>query len=273
MRVTPPCCFRLVLAALFALCAVSSVSAQPIDPREGSLGGYDPGGRPLAGPELEPGADGEQPPALPPSRPPAEGSQQEFDAEGRLIRDTDADGNVTTYEHDGATTTVRDPDGGIATHHYGPDGRLTSVTHPDGTTTTYDWEGEHRLTVTGSDGSRSRYEWDWETGQLITVEDADGVRTDYRYDLETGELLEEIRFVPGQEPVRTRHARADRSLPLAPVIGLGLCGTDGTTAAVGGLVAGLTGLGSSEGCRDDDERRDDRDRRRERRREKEHPRR
>ena len=92
----------------------------------------------------------------------AGGDTYEYDACGRLIRETKAGGEVLTYTYDGA-------------------GNRTSVTTSEGTTT-YTYDALDRLaTVTDPDGGVTLYAYD-AVGNRASVTYANGVRTTYTYD-------------------------------------------------------------------------------------------
>ncbi len=96
----------------------------------------------------------------------------EYDAAGRVIQETDALGNVTTFEYDGT-------------------GRLISRTNALGETTTYAYDAAGRLEVeTDPLGWQTRYDYDL-LGQLITVTNRLGATTVQHYDA-VGRVVESI---------------------------------------------------------------------------------
>jgi RHS repeat-associated protein len=75
-------------------------------------------------------------------------TQYQYDAAGRLLRETDADGGVTTYTYDSAgnQTSVTDPDGNTTTFQYDSRNELVTETDPLGNSTFYAYDGEGNQT-------------------------------------------------------------------------------------------------------------------------------
>ena len=117
---------------------------------------------------------------------------QAWDAEGKLISATDAQGNTTLHEYDalarptkttdalggvtqqswdaqGRLLSVTDPLGHIYRFEYDPAGRLIKETNPLGQTTEWQYDPAGQPTQrTAADGSQTRYEWN-KAGQLISL--------------------------------------------------------------------------------------------------------
>jgi len=99
-----------------------------------------------------------------------DGTIERFDAAGRLLSRTDANGNATLLEYedvgggDDVLTRVTDPQGRALTLQYGADGQVESVTTPDGGKIRYSYspgEGASDLTgVTFPDGRTVGYLYD-----------------------------------------------------------------------------------------------------------------
>jgi RHS repeat-associated protein len=121
----------------------------------------------------------------------------EFDAGGRLLTCTDADGNTVTLSHAGGYWTgitdaagrnwslaynaadrlesVSDPAGRAVTFAYNAAGDLTSVTNPAGGISAYQYDNEHRLTqMTDANGHLYLANVYDETGRVVQQTDARG---------------------------------------------------------------------------------------------------
>jgi len=97
-----------------------------------------------------------------------------YDAAGRLTTITDADGQVTTIQHDGSgtPTTLVAPGGQGTTLTVHADGRLASVTNPAGETVAFTYANEGLLaTLTDARANVHRYEYD-AGGRLTKDQDA-----------------------------------------------------------------------------------------------------
>jgi RHS repeat-associated protein len=99
-----------------------------------------------------------------------------FDLDGKIVSETDANGNGLTFGRDllGRIGSVTDSAGRTATFSYGGNGLLASVALPDGRTVAYGYSIDESLTsVTGLDGSVTHYTYD-AAGLLTDVVDANG---------------------------------------------------------------------------------------------------
>ena len=130
----------------------------------------------------------------------------EYDAEGRVKRKRDKNGNETfhAYDEKGRPTETTDPLGNKTTKTYDGRGRLTEILHPDGTKTSYAYdekgrpvrmvnqEGEATLLsyengesrpshVTYADGSTMQLTYDAK-GNILSIQYPDGTGMSYTYD-------------------------------------------------------------------------------------------
>jgi RHS repeat-associated protein len=131
--------------------------------------------------------------------------RREWDRDGMLLADVDADGAATRYAYDAAgnLSTVTDAQGhvthigydannlptvvtdalGHATHsHYDDAGRLVERTDALGRTTRYAYDAQGRLvTVTDARGGNKRLAYD-QAGRLASFTDCSGFTSRYHYD-------------------------------------------------------------------------------------------
>ncbi|HHI1426783.1 TPA: type VI secretion system tip protein TssI/VgrG [Escherichia coli] len=120
-----------------------------------------------------------------------------YDAQGRCVTVTGAEGyyNATLDYGDGCTTVT---DGkGTHRYYYDPDGNILREAAPDGSTTTYEWDEFHHLLARHSPAGRvEKFEYNAALGQLSRYTAADGAEWQYCYD-ERG-LLSNITDPAGQ---------------------------------------------------------------------------
>ncbi len=86
-----------------------------------------------------------------------------FDSSGRLISESDLDGNATTLAYDSS-------------------GHLSTVTDPAGRTLAFTWNGSHVTQVRDSGGRTASYQYD-ANDNLVQVTAVDGGVTKYGYDV------------------------------------------------------------------------------------------
>ncbi|PIQ63538.1 MAG: hypothetical protein COV99_02215 [Bacteroidetes bacterium CG12_big_fil_rev_8_21_14_0_65_60_17] len=113
---------------------------------------------------------------------------QEFDERGRVTRQTDALGGVTTIEYtENNVTTVTNPAGDVEVYTYNPNGTLQSVQDARGTVSfTYDSTGR-RTGVTDRMGAETRIEYDAASGMPTRFVNADGTAATATYNARTDE--------------------------------------------------------------------------------------
>ncbi len=107
-----------------------------------------------------------------------------YDADGRIVRRTDASGAVSTREYDGLGRVVRteDANGNVVRFSYDGIGNLAEVSYPDGSTALRDHDAEGRLVRSvDRDGRETRFEYDALGRQTETLH-PDGTRTTRAYD-------------------------------------------------------------------------------------------
>jgi len=109
----------------------------------------------------------------------------EYDGAGRMVRNTDAYGNVIQYSHDipNLTTSVIDRNGNSLTQEFDEDGNLVRAVDALGgeTTCTYDEDGR-RLSRTNPLGETEQYIYTATNGALVAVVNALGQTNTFTYD-------------------------------------------------------------------------------------------
>jgi RHS repeat-associated protein len=110
--------------------------------------------------------------------------RNEYDDAGRLVRATDASGNVTTFEHElaGNLERITDPDGFVQIYEYDERGNVTRIVDSIGgvTTNTYD-ASDNLLSTTNAAGETTTYTYDARDNRLTTT-DPLGAVTRFAYD-------------------------------------------------------------------------------------------
>jgi len=113
-----------------------------------------------------------------------------FDAQDRVISETDQLGNTTTSAYDAAGNVheVTQPGGGKWVLGHAAAGNLTSVTDPEGGERKYEYDAKNRLThLTDARGDSWSYEWS-AANDLTKVTDPEGGETSFTYN-ESGQPL------------------------------------------------------------------------------------
>jgi RHS repeat-associated protein len=109
--------------------------------------------------------------------------RNEYDAQNRLVKSTDAAGKTIVYTHnvDGRTETITDRSGNTTVHVYDDRGNVLSTTDALGhkTSTTYD-ERNNKLSETNALGQTTTYAYD-AYDRLLSVTDALGHSTAFTY--------------------------------------------------------------------------------------------
>jgi len=142
------------------------------------------------------------------------GNRRRFDADGRLLSETDRNGNATAYAYDaeGRLVSLTDP-AGLVTELAYEGGRLASVTDPAGRVTAFTHNAAGQLTrVDYPDGSAQTFEYD-AANRLLAFTDRAGART--AFEVAPDGAYREIRF-PDEGVIRLEAAR-DRAVGDTPV--------------------------------------------------------
>ena len=105
----------------------------------------------------------------------------EYDEQSRVIRQTDAEGNIATLSYENGYTKATDNRGFVTEYHYDDLKRTTKIVYPDYSVedTTYDKTG-HVESRTDRMGNRTTYTYD-ENGNRLTQTRADGAAMSYTY--------------------------------------------------------------------------------------------
>jgi len=92
-----------------------------------------------------------------------DGRTEQYDTAGKLISETDRNGQITTYTYDSANklTTVTGPYGHTLQFVYDANAHLTSLTDPNGKIITYSYDAQNNLsTVSYPDGGQRIYHYE-----------------------------------------------------------------------------------------------------------------
>lgn len=105
----------------------------------------------------------------------------EYDKESRVVRQTDAEGNIATLSYEKGYTKMTDNRGFVTEYHYDNLKRTTKIVYPDQSVevTEYDKTG-HMGSRTDRMGNRTSYTYD-ENGNRLTETRADGATMSYTY--------------------------------------------------------------------------------------------
>ncbi len=129
-------------------------------------------------------------------------TSSQYNGNGALTAETDADGNQTTYvlDADDRVTQTNEPGPGSphTTTSYFPDGTLHTQTDANGKTTTYTEDPLGRIaSMTNPAGQTTSYTYDG-AGNLDTLQDGEGETTTYAYN--GGDQRTSITYSDGQTP-------------------------------------------------------------------------
>lgn len=108
--------------------------------------------------------------------------KNQFDAQGRVVKQWDAEGNLRSLDYSKpGQTTYTDNVGRTSVYFYDAQSRITKVQHPDGTTASFRFDGDNNVTSsTDENGARTSYAYDAQ-GNLTTETAPDGAVTRYTY--------------------------------------------------------------------------------------------
>lgn len=107
---------------------------------------------------------------------------QTFDAQGRVVTQTDADSNTTSLDYAGASTTGTDPftEERVMTHD--AEGRLTELVDEEGVSVTLSYDGEGRRSgIVDRLGDDSSVAFDGTSGRVSVITNADATQTTITY--------------------------------------------------------------------------------------------
>jgi len=106
-----------------------------------------------------------------------------YDSLGRLIRETDPLGRVTSYAYDAAGNMVSrtDASGNTITYSYDPLGRLISKQYPDGTAASFIYDVSGNMLTAANQHISYSMTYD-QLDRLLSVADSNGRTIQYQYD-------------------------------------------------------------------------------------------
>ena len=106
-----------------------------------------------------------------------------YDEQGRILSQTDATGNKTTYQYTSIwVNKITDPKGNVTNISYNPHGLPTSIVDAKNGVTKYMYDAEGRRTGTQTpEGIYTETGFDL-NGQVIYIKDGNGNRTTFQYD-------------------------------------------------------------------------------------------
>lgn len=105
-----------------------------------------------------------------------------YDKDGRVVKQVDGTGAVSTLEYSNGQTRTTDGNGDVTTYQYDKQYRTTGIKYPDGTTATKSYNVENRLTSeTNEAGQTSSYTYD-ENGNMLSETRFDGAVRQSTYD-------------------------------------------------------------------------------------------
>ena len=109
-----------------------------------------------------------------------------FGSAGRLLSETDRNGNAITVEYsEGRISKVKDAAGRALTYSYDAEGFVKSVTNPMGHTVEYGHEGGHLFTVTEPGASAPTWRFGYDSShQMTAMTDGNGHTVSSEYDSE-----------------------------------------------------------------------------------------
>ncbi|MBL4762790.1 MAG: hypothetical protein JKY93_08830, partial [Gammaproteobacteria bacterium] len=134
----------------------------------------------------------------------ADGAEEVYDLSGKLLSESDRNGNTTTYSYDvdERLQRVTGPYGHNLSFSYDIDGHLTGMTDPDGNTTAYHYDTANNLIqVDHPDGHNRQYLYQDSSPNLLTgIVDGNGDQfVSYRYDAQ-GRAIETALAIIGGSP-------------------------------------------------------------------------
>ncbi|MGL9730417.1 DUF6531 domain-containing protein [Enterococcus sp. DIV0756] len=105
-----------------------------------------------------------------------------YDKEGRVVKQVDGTGAVSTLEYSNGQTITTDGNGDVTTYQYDKQYRTTGISYPDGTNASKTYDAENRLTSeTNEAGQTSSYSYD-QNGNMLSETRFDGAVRQSSYD-------------------------------------------------------------------------------------------
>ena len=107
---------------------------------------------------------------------------QIFDAQNRVVSQTNADGHTSTFSYGSTDTSLTDPEGNLRVHTHSAEGELTGVEDQTGQSfhTTYDTDGRIS-SLTDRLGDTTSFSFHSPSGKLESITYADGTSTSQTY--------------------------------------------------------------------------------------------
>ncbi|CAG0936462.1 tRNA(Glu)-specific nuclease WapA [Thermoflexales bacterium] len=106
-----------------------------------------------------------------------------YDTRGRVVRQFDGVGNLTTFAYGDKVTTMTGPRGDVTLDYYDDQDRLIKRMDALGYSELYEYDGNNnRTAVTDKNGRRSQFVWDGPGCNMTAVVDPAGNTTQFTYD-------------------------------------------------------------------------------------------
>ena len=104
-----------------------------------------------------------------------------YDNEGRVTKQVDANGAVSTLAYANGKTTTTDANGNVTVYHYDNQYRTTKIEYPNGSTEIKTYDNSNNLaSVTDKNGNKTEYTYD-NSGNILTEKRFDGAVKKYEY--------------------------------------------------------------------------------------------
>ena len=104
-----------------------------------------------------------------------------YDNEGRVTKQVDANGAVSTLAYSDGKTTTTDANGNVTVYHYDSQYRTTKIEYPNGSTELKTYDGSNNLaSVTDKNGNKTEYTYN-NDGYVLSEKRFDGAVKKYEY--------------------------------------------------------------------------------------------